>query len=68
LETGRASAAFNFHLAIHLEKEDEHLYCPVKKLVPTPELIKALTTMSGTIPQENFPESRFQVQFVCNQL
>jgi hypothetical protein len=56
LETARSSAAFKFHLDIHLGKEDAHLYRLVKELVPAPELIKALTTMSGTVPQERFPE------------
>ena len=56
LETARASAAFKFHLDIHLAKEDAHLYRLVKERVPVPDLIKALTTMSSTVPQERFPE------------
>jgi len=56
LETARASAAFKFHLDIHLGKEDTHLYRLVKERVPVPDLIKALTTMSSTVPQERFPE------------
>jgi hypothetical protein len=56
LETARSSAAFKFHLDIHLGKEDAHLYRLVKERVPAPELVKALTTMSSTVPQERFPE------------
>jgi hypothetical protein len=56
LETARTSAAFKFHLEIHLAKEDTHLYRLVKERVPVPELVKALTTMSSTVPQERFPE------------
>jgi hypothetical protein len=56
LETARTSAAFKFHLDIHLGKEDAHLYRLVKERVPVPDLIKALTTMSSTVPQERFPD------------
>jgi hypothetical protein len=56
IQTARASAAFKFHLDIHLEKEDAHLYRLVKERVPVPELVKALTTMSSTLPQDRFPE------------
>jgi hypothetical protein len=56
LETARASAAFKFHLTIHLGKEDAHLYRLVKQHVTPPDLIKALTTMSSTVPQERFAE------------
>ena len=56
LETARASAAFKFHLDIHLGKEDAHLYRLVKERVPMPDLVKALTIMSSSVPQERFPE------------
>lgn len=56
LETARASAAFKFHLDIHLAKEDAHLYRIVRERVPLPEQIKALGIMSSTVPQERFPE------------
>ena len=56
LETARASAAFKFHLDIHLGKEDAHLYRLVRELVPMPEQIKALGMMSGAVPQDRFPE------------
>ncbi len=41
LETARASAAFKFHLDIHLAKEDAHLYRLVRERVPMPEQVKA---------------------------
>ena len=56
LETARASAAFKFHLDIHLGKEDAHLYRIVRQRVPMPEQVKALGIMSGVAPQERFPE------------
>jgi hypothetical protein len=56
LETARATAAFKFHLDIHLAKEDIHLYRIVRERVPMPEQVKALGIMSGVAPQERFPE------------
>jgi hypothetical protein len=56
LETARASAAFKFHLDIHLGKEDEHLYRLVRERVPVPEQVKALGMMSSEVPQDRFPE------------
>jgi len=56
LETARSSAAFKFHLDIHLGKEDAHLYRLVRERVPMPEQIKALGIMSGVAPQDRFPE------------
>ena len=56
LETARATAAFKFHLDIHLAKEDAHLYRLVRERVPMPEQAKALSLMSSTVPQERFPE------------
>jgi hypothetical protein len=56
LETARATAAFKFHLDIHLGKEDAHLYRIVRERVPAAEQVKALGIMSSTVPQERFPE------------
>ncbi len=56
LETARASAAFKFHLDIHLGKEDAHLYRLVRERVPKEEVANAVRTMSGTIPPDRFPE------------
>jgi hypothetical protein len=56
LQTARATAAFRFHLNIHLDKEDTHLYRIFKERVSLPDQGKALGIMSRTVPQERFPE------------
>jgi hypothetical protein len=56
LETARTSAAFKFHLDIHLGKEDAHLYRLVRERVPKEEQAKAVGIMSSTVPQDRFPE------------
>jgi hypothetical protein len=56
LETARASAAFKFHLDLHLAKEDTHLYRIVRERIPVPEQGKAVGVMASTVPQERFPD------------
>ena len=56
LDTARATAAFKFHLDIHLGKEDAHLYRLMRERVPMPDQVKALGAMASTVPQERFPE------------
>jgi len=56
LETARATAAFKFHLDIHLDKEDAHLYRLMRERVPAPEQGKAVGIMASTVPQDRFPE------------
>jgi hypothetical protein len=56
LKTARATAAFRFHLDIHLDKEDTHLYRIFRERISLPEQGKALGIMAGMIPQERFPE------------
>jgi len=56
LQTARASAAFKFHLDIHLGKEDAHLYRLMRERVSVPDQAKALGVMSSTVPQDRFPE------------
>jgi hypothetical protein len=56
LETARATAAFKFHLDIHLGKEDAHLYRIFRERVPMPDQGKAVGIMASTIPQDRFPE------------
>lgn len=56
LETARATAAFKFHLDIHLAKEDAHLYRLVRERIPLPEQAKALGILSSAVPQDRFPE------------
>jgi len=56
LQTARATAAFRFHLKIHLDKEDTHLYRIFRERVPLPEQIKAVSIMASSVPHERFPE------------
>jgi Hemerythrin HHE cation binding domain len=56
LETARAAAAFKFHLDIHLDKEDGHLYRLIAERVSQPEQVKVAGVMSSIVPQERFPE------------
>jgi hypothetical protein len=56
LEIARASAAFKFHLDIHLGKEDAHLYRLIRERVSIPDQGKALGVMSSNVPQDRFPE------------
>ena len=56
LETARASAAFKFHLDLHLDKEDAHLYRLIRERISVPDQGKAVGVMSSTVPQERFPE------------
>jgi hypothetical protein len=56
LQTARTTAAFKFHLDIHLKKEDTHVYRLIRERVSIPDQAKALGVMSGNVPQERFPE------------
>ena len=56
LEVARATAAFRFHLNIHLYKEDTHLYRVFEERVPLAEQGKAVGVLSGSVPPERFPE------------
>jgi hemerythrin-like domain-containing protein len=56
LQTARASAAFRFHLNIHLAKEDAHLYRIFAERIPVTEQKKALGILSASVPQERFLE------------
>jgi hypothetical protein len=56
LETARATAALKFHLHMHLDKEDAHLYRLVRERVTAPDLAKALGVMFGTTPQDRLPD------------
>ena len=56
LQIARATAAFRFHLNMHLDKEDTHLYRIFKERVSLPERVKAGGIMAGEVPQERFPE------------
>ncbi len=56
LDIARASAAFKFHLDLHLGKEDAHLYRLIRERVSIPDQGKALGVMSGAVPQDRFPD------------
>jgi hypothetical protein len=56
LETARATAMFKFHLDLHLDKEDTHLYRLMRERVAGPDQAKAVGIMAGTVPKERFPE------------
>jgi hypothetical protein len=56
LATARATAAFKFHLDIHLGKEDEHLYRIMRERVSKPDQGKAVGIMANEVPPERFPE------------
>ena len=56
LKTARATAAFRFHMNIHLLKEDTHLYRIFRERVSLPEQGKAVGIMAGKIPKERFAE------------
>ncbi len=56
LRTARASAAFRFHLNMHLDKEDAHLYRIFRERVPLTEQGKAISIMASKVPQERFSE------------
>jgi hypothetical protein len=56
LATARASAAFKFHLDIHLAKEDAHLYRLFRERISMPDQGKAVGIMANEVPQERRPE------------
>jgi hypothetical protein len=56
LETARATAAFKFHLDVHLAKEDTHLYRIVRERIPVPDQAMAVGIMAGQVPADRNPE------------
>ena len=56
LATARATAAFNFHLSIHLDKEEAHLYRIFNERVSLPNQGAIMGKMAQKIPQDRFPE------------
>jgi hemerythrin-like domain-containing protein len=56
IEIARTTAAFKFHLSIHLNKEEAHLYRIYNEKVSLPEQGVINGKMSQKIPQERFPE------------
>jgi iron-sulfur cluster repair protein YtfE (RIC family) len=56
IEIARTTAAFDFHLSIHLNKEEAHLYRIFNERVPLTEQAAIIGKMAQKIPQERFPE------------
>lgn len=56
LQTARSTAVFRFHLTIHLDKEDAHLYRIFREQIPLPEQGKAVGIMAGKVPSDRFQE------------
>jgi hypothetical protein len=56
LETARVTKAFRFHLELHLDKEDAHLYRLLGERVALPDLGKAVGQMAAHAPKDRFPE------------
>ena len=56
LETARATAAFKFHLDLHLAKEDLHLYRIIRERVSVPDQGKAVGVMAGGVPADRHAE------------
>jgi hypothetical protein len=56
LGTARATAAFKFHLDLHLDKEDTHLYRLIRERVSVPDQGRMVGIMSSSPPQDRFPE------------
>jgi len=57
LETARATAAYKFHLDLHLDKEDSHLYRLIRKRVSEADQYQAIGIMAASVPPEKFPEA-----------
>lgn len=56
LQTARATAAFKFHLDMHLAKEDAHVYRLIRERVSLQEQGAALAVLAGAVPQDRFAE------------
>src|SRR6266550_1319914 len=56
VQTARATAAFKFHLDVHLAKEDTHLYRLIRERVSVPDQGQAVGVMASGVPQDRFPE------------
>jgi len=56
LEIPRATAAFDFHLSIHLSKEEAHLYKIFNERISVTDQGAIIGKMAQKVPQERFPE------------
>ncbi len=56
LETARATKVFKFHLDLHLDKEDSHMYRLLDERVPLSDQGQAVGLMASHAPPDRFPE------------
>ena len=56
IATTRSTAAFSFHLGIHLDKEEAHLYRIFNERVSLPNQGTIIGKMAQKVPQNRFPE------------
>jgi hypothetical protein len=56
LTVARVTAAYDFHLRLHLDKEEAHLYRIFDERVSLPEQGAVVGKMAQEIPGERFPE------------
>jgi hypothetical protein len=56
LAAARATAALDFHLRFHLDKEEAHLYRIFNDRISLPDQAAIVGKMAQRIPQERFPE------------
>ncbi len=52
LETARATAAFKFHLDLHLTKEDRHLYVLFEERLSEAEQVRAVTVLGSAVTEQ----------------
>jgi hemerythrin-like domain-containing protein len=57
LAAARATAAFKFHLDIHLRKEDAQVYRLLRERLPVPDQASIASTMSKSVPPDRYPEA-----------
>jgi len=57
LATARATAAFKFHLDIHLQKEDAQVYRLLRERLDGPDQARIAGTLAGAVPQDRFPDT-----------
>jgi len=56
LETARATKAFKFHLELHLEKEETHMYPLLQQRVSVADIDAAVGKIGSDAPAHRFPE------------
>lgn len=57
IETARITASLSFHLNIHLNKEDSHLYRIFNERISLPDQGTIVGEMARKIPQDRFPDT-----------